>query len=181
MNFPFFLGNNQTLWEESTQLFSEWISPTTQLQTDFSDIIWWKWRSGFKLCVVLVLIFDIFIVRLILINSLSESFSLAPIESIPPLTPHTCTHFQFTLQDFDDWDDVGLNIPKPPNLLRLYRDFDKHAIPSAAQTLVEMEEENTKLVRPIVATYLWIKISFLFFSFYFLFTRSLLVSSWKKN
>ncbi|CAM1310177.1 KIAA1468 (predicted), partial [Pycnogonum litorale] len=29
-------------------------------------------------------------------------------------------------QDFEDWDDVGLNIAKPPNLLNLYRDFGKH-------------------------------------------------------
>lgn len=26
-------------------------------------------------------------------------------------------------QDFDDWDDVGLNIPKPPDLLYLFRNF----------------------------------------------------------
>ena len=26
-------------------------------------------------------------------------------------------------QDFDDWDDVGLNIPKPPDLLFLFRNY----------------------------------------------------------
>ncbi|XP_034934271.1 RAB11-binding protein RELCH homolog [Chelonus insularis] len=26
-------------------------------------------------------------------------------------------------QDFEDWEDVGLNIPKPPNLLHIYREF----------------------------------------------------------
>lgn len=26
-------------------------------------------------------------------------------------------------KDFEDWDDVGLNVPKPPPLLILYRDF----------------------------------------------------------
>ena len=26
-------------------------------------------------------------------------------------------------QDFDDWDDVGLNIPKPPDLLFLFRSY----------------------------------------------------------
>ncbi|CAD5117095.1 DgyrCDS5906 [Dimorphilus gyrociliatus] len=31
-------------------------------------------------------------------------------------------------QDFDDWDDVGLNVSKPPNLLHLYRDYGHHAI-----------------------------------------------------
>lgn len=31
-------------------------------------------------------------------------------------------------QDFDDWDDVGLNTPHPPDLLHLYRDFSRHVI-----------------------------------------------------
>lgn len=26
-------------------------------------------------------------------------------------------------QDFEDWQDVGLNIPKPPELLQIYREF----------------------------------------------------------
>ncbi|XP_068094429.1 RAB11-binding protein RELCH homolog [Hyperolius riggenbachi] len=29
-------------------------------------------------------------------------------------------------QDFELWDDVGLNIPKPPELLQLYRNFGNH-------------------------------------------------------
>lgn len=29
--------------------------------------------------------------------------------------------FRIHLQDFELWDDVGLNIPKPPDLLQLYR------------------------------------------------------------
>ncbi|XP_053570601.1 RAB11-binding protein RELCH isoform X3 [Bombina bombina] len=29
-------------------------------------------------------------------------------------------------QDFELWDDVGLNIPKPPDLLQLYRNFGNH-------------------------------------------------------
>ena len=56
-------------------------------------------------------------------------------------------NFQIFSQDFDDWDDVGLNIAQPPNLLRLYRDYDKHAMPMAASTLAKTEEENAKLVR----------------------------------
>ena len=28
-----------------------------------------------------------------------------------------------TLQDFDDWDDVGLNTSKPPDLLCLFRNY----------------------------------------------------------
>nr|XP_044990952.1 RAB11-binding protein RELCH isoform X3 [Jaculus jaculus] len=31
-------------------------------------------------------------------------------------------------QDFELWDDVGLNIPKPPDLLQLYRDFGNHQV-----------------------------------------------------
>ena len=32
-------------------------------------------------------------------------------------------------QDFDDWDDVGINISKPPNLLKLFRDYGHHTLP----------------------------------------------------
>eukprot|EP00118_Oscarella_pearsei_P026326 m.309769 g.309769 ORF g.309769 m.309769 type:complete len:1074 (+) comp47698_c0_seq1:27-3248(+) len=32
-------------------------------------------------------------------------------------------------QDLDDWDNVGLNTPQPPDLLHLYRDFGNHLIP----------------------------------------------------
>ena len=32
-------------------------------------------------------------------------------------------HSLHVLQDFDDWDDVGLNIPKPPDLLSLFRNY----------------------------------------------------------
>ncbi|XP_078275746.1 RAB11-binding protein RELCH homolog isoform X4 [Rhinoraja longicauda] len=30
-------------------------------------------------------------------------------------------------QDFELWDDVGLNIPKPPDLLQMYREYGSHA------------------------------------------------------
>lgn len=33
------------------------------------------------------------------------------------------SHYTFFWQDFDDWDDVGLNIPKPPALLQLFRNY----------------------------------------------------------
>lgn len=33
-------------------------------------------------------------------------------------------------EDFEDWDSIGLNVSKPPNLLRLYRDFKRHVVPS---------------------------------------------------
>ena len=32
------------------------------------------------------------------------------------------------MQDFDDWDDVGLNIPKPPDLLYLFRNYSTCAL-----------------------------------------------------
>ncbi|XP_071176146.1 RAB11-binding protein RELCH homolog [Mytilus edulis] len=32
-------------------------------------------------------------------------------------------------QDFEDWDDVGLNIARPPDLLHLYKDFGSHTAP----------------------------------------------------
>ncbi|XP_041376691.1 RAB11-binding protein RELCH homolog [Gigantopelta aegis] len=32
-------------------------------------------------------------------------------------------------QDFEDWDDVGLNIPRPPGLLHLFRDYGNHIMP----------------------------------------------------
>ncbi|XP_069469768.1 RAB11-binding protein RELCH isoform X3 [Ambystoma mexicanum] len=31
-------------------------------------------------------------------------------------------------QDYELWDDVGLNIPKPPDVLQLYRDFGNHQV-----------------------------------------------------
>ncbi|KAK6185475.1 hypothetical protein SNE40_007698 [Patella caerulea] len=32
-------------------------------------------------------------------------------------------------QDFEDWDDVGLNVARPPDLLSLFRDFGNHVMP----------------------------------------------------
>ncbi|KAH9515544.1 hypothetical protein Btru_011362, partial [Bulinus truncatus] len=33
-------------------------------------------------------------------------------------------------QDFEDWDDVGLNIPRPPGLVHLFKDYSNHVAPS---------------------------------------------------
>lgn len=47
------------------------------------------------------------------------------------------------LQDFEDWDDVGLNIPKPAELLHLYRDYMRqtgHLKPPCADA--ECQTEN---------------------------------------
>lgn len=39
----------------------------------------------------------------------------------PSITNCLIILFFIYLQDFEVWDDVGLNIPKPPDLLHLYR------------------------------------------------------------
>ncbi|KAL3860033.1 hypothetical protein ACJMK2_010206, partial [Sinanodonta woodiana] len=57
-------------------------------------------------------------------------------------------------QDFEDWDDVGLNISQPPDLLHLYRDYGNHVLPSTqtcdacCQIQIEMEDrmEQTDFV-----------------------------------
>ncbi|XP_025114881.1 lisH domain and HEAT repeat-containing protein KIAA1468-like isoform X4 [Pomacea canaliculata] len=33
-------------------------------------------------------------------------------------------------QDFEDWDDVGLNMPKPPGVVQLFRDYGTHTSPA---------------------------------------------------
>lgn len=54
------------------------------------------------------------------VGSLCQYGLKTDISTCPPLSPtHTLTH----TQDFDDWDDVGLNIPKPPDLLYLFRNY----------------------------------------------------------
>ena len=45
-------------------------------------------------------------------------------------------------QDFEDWHDVGLNIPKPPNLLTLYR----NNIKQEKNEDLEIENDNEKKV-----------------------------------
>ncbi|XP_054840679.1 RAB11-binding protein RELCH isoform X1 [Eublepharis macularius] len=55
-------------------------------------------------------------------------------------------------QDFELWDDVGLNIPKPPDLLQLYRDFGNHQI-SAKDVLdiaVGTEDDELEATTPIL-------------------------------
>ena len=41
--------------------------------------------------------------------------------------------FYFCFQDFESWDDVGLNIAQPPDLLHLYRDYSSHVMPAGDQ------------------------------------------------
>ncbi|XP_040209523.1 RAB11-binding protein RELCH isoform X3 [Rana temporaria] len=47
-------------------------------------------------------------------------------------------------QDFELWDDVGLNIPKPPDLLQLYRDFGSHqaVVKDTADVGVVVKEDD---------------------------------------
>ncbi|XP_048363993.1 RAB11-binding protein RELCH isoform X2 [Sphaerodactylus townsendi] len=55
-------------------------------------------------------------------------------------------------QDFELWDDVGLNIPKPPDLLQLYRDFGNHQISSkdVLDVAVGTEEDELEATTPIL-------------------------------
>ncbi|XP_032943245.1 RAB11-binding protein RELCH isoform X7 [Rhinolophus ferrumequinum] len=54
-------------------------------------------------------------------------------------------------QDFELWDDVGLNIPKPPDLLQLYRDFGNHQV--TGKDLVDVasgvEESELEALTPV--------------------------------
>lgn len=48
-----------------------------------------------------------------------------------------CDNLRFAsdlFQDFEDWDDVGLNIPKPAELLQLYRESMKHSAGGTGDT-----------------------------------------------
>ncbi|XP_075682839.1 RAB11-binding protein RELCH isoform X2 [Rhinoderma darwinii] len=51
-------------------------------------------------------------------------------------------------QDFELWDDVGLNIPKPPDLLQLYRNFGSHlaVVKDTADAAVSVEEDDLQPV-----------------------------------
>ncbi|ELW71258.1 hypothetical protein TREES_T100020246 [Tupaia chinensis] len=55
-------------------------------------------------------------------------------------------------QDFELWDDVGLNIPKPPDLLQLYRDFGNHQV--TGKDLVDVasgeEEDELEALTPVI-------------------------------
>ncbi|XP_008838869.1 RAB11-binding protein RELCH isoform X1 [Nannospalax galili] len=58
-------------------------------------------------------------------------------------------------QDFELWDDVGLNIPKPPDLLQLYRDFGNHQV--TGKDLVDVasgvDEEELEALTPILGNF----------------------------
>lgn len=48
-------------------------------------------------------------------------------------------------EDFEDWDSVGLNVAKPPSLLRLFRDFGQHIIPQKDRT-----EQSSQTEEPLI-------------------------------
>lgn len=51
-------------------------------------------------------------------------------------------------QDFEDWQDVGLNIPKPPELLQIYREFMRstgYDKPPSSTVAVQTEEVEEML------------------------------------
>lgn len=52
------------------------------------------------------------------------------------------------IQDFENWDDVGLNISKPPDLLHLYLDYGKHTTRSVETADMET---NVDLYGPEIA------------------------------
>ncbi|KAM4688480.1 RAB11-binding protein RELCH isoform 3-T3 [Discoglossus pictus] len=54
-------------------------------------------------------------------------------------------------QDFELWDDVGLNIPKPPDLLQLYRDFGNHQAVSkdVVDVAVGVREDELQLTQTV--------------------------------
>ncbi|XP_027273655.1 RAB11-binding protein RELCH isoform X4 [Cricetulus griseus] len=57
-------------------------------------------------------------------------------------------------QDFELWDDVGLNIPKPPDLLQLYRDFGNHQV--TGKDLVDVasgvDEDELEALTPVLGS-----------------------------
>uniref|UniRef100_A0A7M4FHZ8 RAB11 binding and LisH domain, coiled-coil and HEAT repeat containing n=1 Tax=Crocodylus porosus TaxID=8502 RepID=A0A7M4FHZ8_CROPO len=55
-------------------------------------------------------------------------------------------------QDFELWDDVGLNIPKPPDLLQLYRDFGNHQVTAknVVDVAVGVEEDELEVTTPVL-------------------------------
>ncbi|XP_074843889.1 RAB11-binding protein RELCH isoform X1 [Carettochelys insculpta] len=57
-------------------------------------------------------------------------------------------------QDFELWDDVGLNIPKPPDLLQLYRDFGNHQVTArdVVDVAVGVEEDELEVTTPTLGT-----------------------------
>ncbi|KAJ7402059.1 lisH domain and HEAT repeat-containing protein KIAA1468 [Pitangus sulphuratus] len=57
-------------------------------------------------------------------------------------------------QDFELWDDVGLNIPKPPDLLQLYRDFGNHHVTAKdmVDASVGVEDDELEADTPILGT-----------------------------
>ncbi|XP_043364357.1 RAB11-binding protein RELCH isoform X6 [Dermochelys coriacea] len=57
-------------------------------------------------------------------------------------------------QDFELWDDVGLNIPKPPDLLQLYRDFGNHQVTArdVVDVAVGVEEDEIEVTTPTLGS-----------------------------
>lgn len=64
-------------------------------------------------------------------------------------------HSEF-LQDFEVWDDVGLNIPKPPELLYLYRESMKnsHILDTMYQDASIQTDGDTEEIELLVSQYL---------------------------
>lgn len=58
-------------------------------------------------------------------------------------------------QDFEDWDDVGLNIPKPPEILYIYRNYYRHLQlwrqyrDAECQTEIHISSHNQDVQNPL--------------------------------
>lgn len=61
-------------------------------------------------------------------------------------------------QDFDDWDDVGINISKPPNLLKLFRDYGHHTSPLTqmrdvgCMALIPVQEQQSSMTDSVLSS-----------------------------
>ncbi len=53
------------------------------------------------------------------------------------------------LKDLDDWDDVGVNTPRPPNLLHLFRNYGKHVVVPIEEDKEEIENLKEKIKKMV--------------------------------
>ena len=53
-------------------------------------------------------------------------------------------------QDFDDWSDVGLNTPKPPGLLQLFRNYRKITV-DHSEYIEQLQRKINSLTSQILA------------------------------
>ena len=81
------------------------------------------------------------------------SFSLG-LKVIDLRCPHIYSNYCLTcfFQDIDDWDDVGVNTPRPPNLLHLFRDYGKHVMEPVEKDKEEIEKLKEQIWQLVSGT-----------------------------